>query len=291
MGQASCPVPPGMPFCIGVGGAGCNALSRSRLEHAFVFEADASRTNVGKHASLTKSEVSICSSPSVEIVARSAPRSVADLAAEMKGRPAVFILAGLGGMTGSYVSPIVSHLVRKSSRFVVAIVCSPFSVEGQGRRQHCMEGLKRLRQQADLTIVFDNDVLAREVPNLPLRRAFSLMDEFMNALPNDAGMVAADKWVEEAKKISSSSTTCAAALGLGAGSEASERAVRDALRSPWLQGGANSYRRGLMVISGPSEAKQIALDTAATEAPDLKLTALLRPGDYGECRASILLGK
>jgi cell division protein FtsZ len=209
----------------------------------------------------------------------------------MKGRPVVFILAGMGGMTGSYVSPLVSYMVRKSSKFVVAITCSPFSVEGQGRRQHCFEGLKRLRQQADMTIVFDNDILAKEVPNLPLRRAFSLMDEFMNALPNDAVLVHTAKWVEEAKAIASSSRECAAALGLGAGSEAAERAVRDALRSPWLQGGAGSYKKGLMVISGPPGTEKIALDTAALEAPELKLTALRRSGDYGESRASILMGK
>jgi hypothetical protein len=117
------------------------------------------------------------------------------------------------------------------------------------------------------------------------------MDEFMNALPNDTCMVDTAKWVEEAKAIAASSKTCAAALGLGAGSEAPERAVRDALRSPWLQGGANTYRRGLMVISGPPEVEKIALDTAALEAPELKLTALRRQGVYGECRASILLGK
>jgi hypothetical protein len=46
-----------------------------------------------------------------------------------------------------------------------------------------------------------------------------------------------------------------------------------------------------MVISGPPGTEKIALDTAAVEAPNLKLTAMLRPGTYGECRASILMGK
>jgi cell division GTPase FtsZ len=256
-----------------------------------VFEVGAPRPKEGRHAVMTRGEISICASPSVEIVARSAPNDLSELAAQARGRPAVFIMSGMGGLTGSYVSPLLAYMARRSCPLVVAVVCTPFSVEGQGRAQHSQEGLRRLRNHADITLAFENDILAREVPNLPLSRAFLLMDELMNAIPNDACQAPLRKWGDEARSIAASCRAHAAALGLGAGSEATERAVRDALRSPWIEGGARSYKRGLMVVSGPPGADKIAMGAAADEAPGLELTTLLRPGPQGECRASILLGR
>ena len=79
----------------------------------------------------------------------------------------VFIFVGLGGETGSYVSPLVASACQKVARLVVVSASEPFSVEGTDRRSVAQEGRLRLQSCCDIPIIYSNDPLSKWLRTFP----------------------------------------------------------------------------------------------------------------------------
>ena len=90
----------------------------------------------------------------------------------------VFVTAGMGGGTGTGAAPVVSSIAKEQGAIVVGMVSTPFNVE-RARTVKAEEGLERLRDEADSIIVLDNNRLLDYVPNLPIGKAFSVMDQII----------------------------------------------------------------------------------------------------------------
>ncbi len=90
----------------------------------------------------------------------------------------VFVTAGMGGGTGTGAAPVASKIAKEQGAIVVGMVSTPFNVE-RARTVKAEEGLERLREEADSIIVLDNNRLLDYVPNLPIGKAFSVMDQII----------------------------------------------------------------------------------------------------------------
>lgn len=90
----------------------------------------------------------------------------------------VFVTAGMGGGTGTGTAPVISKVAKDCGAIVVGMVSLPFEVE-RARVDKAKEGLNELKQTADSTIVLDNDRLLDYVPDLPVGKAFSVMDQII----------------------------------------------------------------------------------------------------------------
>lgn len=90
----------------------------------------------------------------------------------------VFVTAGMGGGTGTGAAPVVAEIASDLGAIVVGMVSTPFEVE-RARLQKAEEGLEELRTAADSIIVLDNNRLLDYVPNLPVGKAFSVMDQII----------------------------------------------------------------------------------------------------------------
>ncbi|MCX8157428.1 MAG: hypothetical protein N3J91_13455 [Verrucomicrobiae bacterium] len=88
-----------------------------------------------------------------------AEASEAELPALVAGAEVVFLLAGLGGGTGSGAAPVIARAARAAGAWVVAIVAMPLEMEGSRRRRQAILALSRLRDEADITIPLDNQTL------------------------------------------------------------------------------------------------------------------------------------
>jgi len=75
------------------------------------------------------------------------------------GSDLVFVIAGLGGGTGTGVSPVISKLAKEEGALVIAIVTYPFKFEGDQRLRVAKDGIKALRKWTDTLIVMPNDRL------------------------------------------------------------------------------------------------------------------------------------
>lgn len=71
----------------------------------------------------------------------------------------VILVAGLGGGTGSGVTPIMARLARAAGALTVATVVTPFEFEGEARSRTADTAIHHLKREADLLVRFSNQEL------------------------------------------------------------------------------------------------------------------------------------
>ena len=158
-------------YNIGVDGAETIAINTDR-QHLEMIEAD-TKILVGK--SLTNG-LGAGGDPSMgERATEMAQGTIKEVLGDAD---LVFVTAGMGGGTGTGAAPVVSKIAKEQGAIVVGMVSTPFNVE-RARTVKAEEGLEELRNEADSIIVLDNNRLLDYVPNLPIGKAFSVMDQII----------------------------------------------------------------------------------------------------------------
>ena len=174
---------------VGVGGGGCNALSRMMAERIpgvqlvgvntdaqALAHTDAHvRIRIGDR--LTKG-LGVGGDPGKGL--RAAEESRDELFDTVRGAEMVFITAGMGGGTGTGASPIVGEVAREAGALTIGVVTKPFMFEGARRRLQAEEGLAHLRDKVDTLIVIPNErLLAVCDPEVTVPEAFRIGDDVL----------------------------------------------------------------------------------------------------------------
>ena len=113
-----------------------------------------------------------------EIGARLAALHEKDVRAAACGGDLTFVIAGLGGGTGTGLAPLVANWARMAGAVVVGIATMPFRAEAH-RQDAARRGLEALREACSSLIVLENDRLLARVPDLPVEQAFAVMDHMV----------------------------------------------------------------------------------------------------------------
>ncbi len=85
------------------------------------------------------------------------------------GADLTFIVAGLGGGTGTGASPTIASLARESGSVVMTIVFFPFSVEGAKRQEIALNSLKNFLTNSDTFVLIPNDKILELKPGISLK--------------------------------------------------------------------------------------------------------------------------
>ncbi len=156
---------------IGLGGAGGNAVDRLKMENLDRLRLAAINTDLqALNASPLEEKVLIGSAVTRGLGAGGDPDLGYDAAESDREKIAevvrdcdlVFLIAGMGGGTGSGATPIVADVASESGALVIAFVTMPFTFEGARRVKQAEEGLLALRRSCDAVIPLPNDVLLQE---------------------------------------------------------------------------------------------------------------------------------
>ena len=110
-----------------------------------------------------------------------ARESLQEIREHMKGSDMVFITAGMGGGTGTGVSPIVAQVAKEMGAIVIGTVTMPLDIE-KARVDKAEFGLEQLRNKCDTVIVIDNNRLVTIAGNLPLKQAFAVANELVSTM-------------------------------------------------------------------------------------------------------------
>lgn len=153
---------------IGIGGGGCNAITRMVREGIKGVDFIAMNTD-GQALALAEAPTRIQLGEKLtrglgaggdhKIGAKAAEESQDIIEELVKDADMVFIAAGMGGGTGTGGIPIVAEVAKKSGALTIAVVTKPFTFEGTHRRQVAEEGLINLTNKADTLIIIPNDRL------------------------------------------------------------------------------------------------------------------------------------
>jgi len=228
---------------LGVGGAGANAVDRLKMDNLGRVQLAVLNTDSQALASSPVHEKVLLGASVTrglgaggdpELGRLSAEGEREKIAALAEGADLVFIVAGMGGGTGSGASPVVAEICREAGALVIAFVTMPFTFEGGRRLKQAEDGLAELRRTCDAVIPLPNDILLQESPDrTSVLDAFSMADEWIGrgvrsiwAMLNRTGLINLDY----ASLRQAFSQKCGKTLfGLGTGE--GETAVADALAS------------------------------------------------------------
>lgn len=175
---------------IGVGGMGCNAVTW--LFNKGINGATVYATNTDAlHLSVSKADEKLLlgkeltrglgAGGNYQTGREAAKESLSDLKKAVSGADMVFVLAGLGGGTGTGGAPIVAQLSKETGAVVIGVVTMPFESE-KARMDKAEFGLQELREVTDTCIVLDNNRLVDIAGQLPIEQAFAVANELVSTM-------------------------------------------------------------------------------------------------------------
>jgi len=249
---------------IGVGGAGCNTITRLYEEGVEGAELIAMNTDVQalyytkahKRLLLGKRRTRGLGAGSLpQIGEEAAKESEEEIKKIVEGCDMVFVTCGLGGGTGTGAAPVVAQAAQEAGALTIAVVTFPFTAEGSVRRANAEAGLERLKEVTDTVIVIPNDRLLEVVPNYPINLAFKVADEILmravkgiTELITKPGLINLD--FADVRTIMEKGGVAMIGLGEATGEEKALESVRKALKSPLLDVDIAGAKAALVNVTG-----------------------------------------
>ncbi len=232
---------------IGLGGAGCNIVSwiaEKELVGSKIIAADTDAT----HLMETKADVKILLGEQTylgkgcggfaERGTEAARESIKEIKQELKASNLVFIIAGIGGGSGTGAAPVVAETAREAGILTIGCVTLPFGYEVM-RRKKALFGIKALAAQCDSLVVIDNSRLRTIAGSLPLREGFAVANEFVgNFIKNitetitQASLVNLD--YSDLRSVVERGGISSIGIGDAEGENRIEKAMEQALATPLL---------------------------------------------------------
>jgi cell division protein FtsZ len=99
----------------------------------------------------------------------------------LKDSDIVFIVAGMGGGTGTGAAPVVAQVSKELDAVTFAIAITPFSFETE-RIRKANDGIRKLKGVSSTTIVLDNDRLVDIAGDISVEESFSIMQRSINKI-------------------------------------------------------------------------------------------------------------
>ncbi len=178
----------------------------------------------------------------------------------LRGADLVFVVAGLGGGTGTGGAPVVASIARKLDILTVAVVTLPFDAEGSRRKRTAREGVTLLKEHVDTLIVIPSErLLDIADDSTSLMEAFAIADDALydvvrgiSDLITVHGLINLD--FADVQMTMRDGGAALAVVGYAEGPNRAEEAVLSALRSPLLDGLSINGARNVLVniTSGPN---------------------------------------
>ena len=175
---------------IGVGGCGCNMttwLFNKGINGATIY----STNTDALHLSVTKADEKLLigreltrglGAGGVPNKGREAAKeTLVDIKKTVSGSDMIFVLAGMGGGTGTGAAPVIAQLAKETGAVVIGVVTMPFEAE-KARIDKAEFGLQELREVTDTCVVLDNNKLVDIAGQLPIEQAFAVANELVSTM-------------------------------------------------------------------------------------------------------------
>ena len=96
------------------------------------------------------------------------------------GTDLLFIIAGMGGGTGTGIAPVLAAAAKQAGALVLAIVTMPFDFEGTRRSRQAQVGVQTLRTAADAVICLPNQKISHLLdPSTTVVEAFNYTNDLL----------------------------------------------------------------------------------------------------------------
>jgi cell division protein FtsZ len=174
---------------VGLGGAGCNIttwIAEKGISGGRIIAAntDVNHLYVQKADKVILLGEKLCKGHGCggypEMGAQATKENIEELKTELEGTNLVFLVAGLGGGTGTGAISVVAELTRSLNALTIGCVTIPFTIE-MSRREKAREAIKLLAESCDSVVIIDNSKLREVAGNLPLKEALNVANALVGA--------------------------------------------------------------------------------------------------------------
>jgi cell division protein FtsZ len=175
---------------VGAGGMGCNAITwlfNKGINGATIYAANTDAL----HLSVTKADEKLLIGKELtrglgcggmpNKGREAAKEALVDIKKAVGGADMVFVVAGMGGGTGTGSAPVIAQIAKETGAVVIGVVTMPFESE-KARVDKAEFGLQELREVTDTCIILDNNRLVDIAGQLPLEHAFAVANELISTM-------------------------------------------------------------------------------------------------------------
>jgi len=263
---------------IGLGGGGCNAITRMVKGDIQGVEFIAMNTDAQALAHTeapTRIQLGEKASKGLGVggdhaLGRKAAEEGRDeIRQAVSGADMVFVTCGMGGGTGTGAAPAVAEAAKQSGALTIAIVTKPFSFEGTRRSRVAQAGIASLLGKADTIIIIPNDrLLALCDRRTNLDDAFHLADDVLkhgvqviSQLVTVPGLINLD--FADVKAVMQDAGPAWMSMGAGSGTNRAADAAKQALASPLLDVSLGRSKGVLFNVVGGPDLSLLEVNKAA----------------------------
>jgi cell division protein FtsZ len=263
---------------MGIGGGGCNTISR--LTDIGIIGARTVAINTdARHLTSSRADEKFLIGREITkglgaggypaVGKKAAEESEREIKKMLEGIDMLFLVSGMGGGTGTGAAPVIARIAKEVGAIVISNVTMPFKVEG-ARMGKAEDGLYNLRQHCDTVIAIENDRLLKIAGNLPLKQAFSVADDLVaNMIKGITETISQPSLVNldyaDVKAIMHSGGVATVGFGEACSNERAEECIIRAMSNPLLDVDYHGGSGALIHITG---------------GPDLRLEEVSRVGEY-----------
>ncbi|MBA7489741.1 Cell division protein FtsZ [subsurface metagenome] len=263
---------------IGLGGGGCNAITRMVQEEIQGVEFIAMNTD-SQAMAITEAPTRIQLGEKLTkglgvggdcaLGQKAAEESRDELKELVSGADMVFITCGMGGGTGTGAAPIIAEIAKQSGALTIAVATKPFSFEGAHRYQVAEQGIAHLLGKVDTLIIIPNDRLLDLCDHkTAVDNAFRLADDVLrhgvqaiSEVITVPGLINLD--FADVKAVMRDAGPAWMSMGRGAGQNRAVDAAKEALASPLLDVSIEGSKGVLFNIVGGSSLTLLEVNEAA----------------------------
>ncbi len=204
-----------------------------------------------------------------EIGKQAAEENRSEIGEVLNGADIVFVVAGMGGGTGTLGSSVVAEIAKEKGILTVAMVTKPFAFEGSQRMALAQDGLNRLKDKVDALIVIPNDrVFTLVDKDTPLLKAFGYIDGVLKQavsaisdLVNAPGIINVD--FADIRAILKDAGMTLIGIGESSGQDRSVKSVNIAVNSPLLEISVDGAKGVLFSVAGGKDLKMSEVNDVA----------------------------
>jgi len=250
---------------LGLGGGGCNAVSR--MVQADIQGVDFIGVNTDAQALLrmeapTRIQVGEKLTRGLGVGGdhnmgmKAAEQSRDELRAAVGDADMVFLAAGMGGGSGTGIAPVVAELAKEAGALTIAVCTKPFTFEGVHRSEVAEDGISRLLDKVDTLITIPNDrLLTLCDQRTGVDMAFKMADDvLMHAVQAIAEVITVPGMINldfaDVKAVMKEAGQAWMSIGHGSGQHRAVDAANDALASPLLDVSVEGAKGVLFNVTG-----------------------------------------
>lgn len=179
----------------------------------------------------------------------------------LKDMDVVFTIAGLGGNSGGWVASLVAKTSKRSRATSLGLVTVPFAAEGRERKARSTKQLEALRKWTDAVVPLKNDLIMKEVPNLPMLKAFEVMNTVVaTPVRKFSGLDRAG--LRKARELFRHEHIFRLDAAQSRGDNAAFAIMEQLKSSPWLSLGVLDPRSAIMFIEDYKPDESVAVEFA-----------------------------